>query len=73
MLKKTNKNCQYCTKTFSFDSNSVPTRKFCSKQCYLNSLKKKKVKEVTEIPVLVLENKKVDGLIDRFFKLLKGK
>lgn len=36
----TNKDCRGCTKTFKVDHYVNPKRKFCSKPCYSNYMRK---------------------------------
>jgi hypothetical protein len=43
-VKLANKNCLGCTKTFSYDVSIKKLRKFCSRNCYLNSMKGSVVK-----------------------------
>lgn len=81
-----NKNCLHCLKLFEATSTGRPPKKFCGKHCYMQYVKKNKNKNEVlrmiperhnikpqEVKEEILENKKVDSLIDRFFKVIKGK
>lgn len=81
-----NKNCLHCMKSFEATNTGRPPKKFCGKHCYMQYVKKNKNKNevLRMIPERnsikpqqpqeeILENKKVDSLIDRFFKVIKGK